>query len=125
MALYSGSRITNGRQMILAIWRPLAEAMSDRVLSISDVMIWGEMPLSSIERGSAGRKESSERIEARRLPAPPITDSPALVATMVLHAPYIRVVRYSRHLPGGRLPPGKCRSGIRRRALIGRGSVAS
>ena len=50
-----GSRMPDGRQMLSAICRPLAEPISPRNLSISVSIMPGVRPVSSRERGGVGQ----------------------------------------------------------------------
>src|SRR5438477_11626145 len=54
--------------MLSAICRPAADPIISTYLKIRFSMTAAVSPVSSIDLGSAGRKLSSERIEASRLP---------------------------------------------------------
>src|SRR5262245_42777889 len=70
--------------MLSAICRPLADPIISTYLRIKLSMIVAVSPVSSIALGSAGRKLSSERIEASRL-LPVIVAEPTVSVTDITH----------------------------------------
>src|SRR5262245_17255037 len=70
--------------MLSAICRPQADPIISTYLRIKFSMIVAVSPVSSIVLGSAGRKLSSERIEASRL-LPVIVAEPAVSVTDITH----------------------------------------